>query len=240
MHHYKRAGLSDSTSSSSLSGWPSFAVVTLCSRATRSHPIEPFEMLRWLTTSPRRIRVSSLKKTRICMSPHADQLITQRAVSHVSRTSHKLVSSDRNHRAISENTRNRLRERRGWRAARANSAIPCACHRGGTTPRLLCMRPRAPRSGRAGRRAHGGRTGRVSLSARVRGGAPGRRQSQSRCCWCRRLHRSAAADGDADAEGMEGGRERRMLASMRRSSTRFRELGRVGSCARHMHRQRGA
>ena len=227
LHHYKRAGLSDSTSSSSLSGWHSFAVVTVCSRATRSHPVESFEMLRWFMASPSRIRVSSLRNNRNLLESGLCEV-----ASHASRTSHMPVSNDKNRRAISENRRNRPRECRGWRAARVNSAIPCACRGGGTAPCPPCRRLRAPRSGRAGRRARGGKMKRTSLPARARG-PPRRRKSPSH-----RRHWSPPSPGDAGDR--EGGRVRRRLASRPRSSTRFRESDRAASCVRRRHRRRGA
>ena len=75
--------------------WPSF----LCSlyRVFQQDQIPPY-------------RILSQGVSRAASQPH---------------TSHKLVSSDRSCRAISENRRSRLCARRRWRAARADSAGPC-------------------------------------------------------------------------------------------------------------------
>ena len=163
----------------------------MCSSKTKSHPIESFEILRWLTTSPSRMRVSSLRKDRILIKDQSGRAALQL------HTSHRLVSSDRNRPAISENRRSRLRAHRGWRAARVDSVGRCASRGGETAPRLPCTHPRAPRSGTAERRARGGKTGRASLPAR-----PGQSQRRSR----RRL--SHAVGGRSTAAG----RARRRLA----------------------------
>ena len=78
-------------------------------------------------------------------------------------TSHKLISSDRSCRAISENRRSKLRARRRWRAARADSVGQCVSCGGENAPRLPYTHPRVSRSGKAGRRSRGGRTGLVCV-----------------------------------------------------------------------------
>jgi hypothetical protein len=140
-------------------------------------------------------------------------------------TSHKLVSNDKNRRAICGNRRSRPDERPKWRGARAGNAGRCACRGRENWPRPFGTIRRGSRSGIEERRANGGMRGSGSfLPVGVDDVLPSR-STTTNWRW---------------NYGKEVDRELRMLALALRWSMRFLKSDRVELYARRRHRRRGA